>query len=360
MILHLPPPVHGAAMMGQYIKESALMHQYFDADYVNLSTSHSLAGVEKINAGKFTNLLQIQWNIFKQLLRTNYKVCYVTMTTYGPGFYKDLLVVLVLRLFRKKIIYHFHNKGISRHTSWMGKLLCRFAYTGTSAILLSELLRYDVSPYFKQDNIFICANGIPEQSAKKENLVNSHTCRFLFLSNMMKEKGTLVLLEACRILKQQYKAKFECVFAGGWYDIPEEEFSSLIREADLEKELKFEGPVWGEKKNLLFSNADVFVFPTYYHNECFPLVLLEAMQHQLPVVSTFEGGIPDLIEQGKNGYLVPQRNAQQLAEKLYDLVTHPERRKEMGEAALRKYKEHYTLSRFEERLKQILLTAVTT
>lgn len=51
----------------------------------------------------------------------------------------------------------------------------------------------------------------------------------------------------------------------------------------------YQGKMFGKEKSGLLQKADVFVFPTYYDNECFPVVLLEAMQHKLPVVTTNEG-----------------------------------------------------------------------
>jgi glycosyltransferase involved in cell wall biosynthesis len=359
MILHLPPPVHGAAMMGQNIKESSLLNQRFEADYINLSTSDTLEGVEKIKAGKIKSLLKIHRKIVQHLLHYKYQLCYITMTTSGPGFYKDLFMVLTLRLFRKKIIYHFHNKGISRHTNPVVKLLSWLAYHNTTAVVLSEKLKNDVTYYFKEENIFVCPNGIPEKQEQTTEKVEHTTCRLLFLSNMMEEKGPLVLLEACSLLKKEYQLNFECVFAGNWFDITEEEFLQKVKQADLEKETRYVGAVAGEVKEKLFAEADVFVFPTYYHNECFPLVLLEAMQQRLPVVSTFEGGIPDMIQDGVNGCLVPQRNAKELAEKLKQLITSPELRTQLGEAGYHNYKANYTQQQFEERLASILHTAAT-
>jgi glycosyltransferase involved in cell wall biosynthesis len=55
---------------------------------------------------------------------------------------------------------------------------------------------------------------------------------------------------------------------------------------------------------MFFEKSHIFVFPTFYYYECFPLVLLEAMQHALPVISTDEGGIPDIAETGITGYIV--------------------------------------------------------
>jgi len=84
------------------------------------------------------------------------------------------------------------------------------------------------------------------------------------------------------------------------------------------------------------------------------LVLLEAMQFSLPVVSTFEGGIPDVVENGVTGFLVPQKDVEALAEKLELLIRNPELRKQMGEAGRKRYQEKFTLEKFENTLKDII------
>jgi len=100
------------------------------------------------------------------------------------------------------------------------------------------------------------------------------------------------------------------------------------------------------------------VLPTYYPNECFPLVILEAMQHSLPVISTFEGGIPDMVKDGINGFLIPQRNVIALAERLELLVRYPQLRKQMGRDGRMKYENNFTLGIFEHKLLSILQDAI--
>lgn len=114
------------------------------------------------------------------------------------------------------------------------------------------------------------------------------------------------------------------------------------------------GKRYGEEKTRFLQDADIFVFPTYYPNECFPLVLLEAMQQGLPCISTNEGGIPDIIDEGKTGFIVEKKNAEQLADKISYLINHPERCKEMAENGYKKYRSQFALQMFEERMKGIL------
>lgn len=116
----------------------------------------------------------------------------------------------------------------------------------------------------------------------------------------------------------------------------------------------FHGKKYNGDKNVFFDNADIFVFPTYYYNECFPLVLLEAMEHAVPCISTREGGVSAIIEDGVNGFMVEKRDANALADRIEFLLTHPEERTHMGIAGRQKFKNEFTLSKFETRMKQIL------
>lgn len=114
------------------------------------------------------------------------------------------------------------------------------------------------------------------------------------------------------------------------------------------------GRKYGTDKEVFFNNADIFVFPTYYPNECFPLVLLEAMQHGLPCISTNEGSIPDIIQDGRTGLLVERRNSKDLAEKIAWMINHPTERFTMGLAGLQRYRKEFTLSSFENNFASIM------
>ena len=116
----------------------------------------------------------------------------------------------------------------------------------------------------------------------------------------------------------------------------------------------FHGKKYNGDKNVFFDNADIFVFPTYYYNECFPLVLLEAMEHAVPCISTREGGVSAIIDDGVNGFMVEKRDANALADRIEFLLTHPEKRLRMGIAGYQKFKNEFTLPKFETRMKQIL------
>lgn len=79
-------------------------------------------------------------------------------------------------------------------------------------------------------------------------------------------------------------------------------------------------------------------------------VLKEAMAMGLPIISTYHGGIPELVEDGVSGLLVPERDVPALAEKLGYLLTHPESWIEMGKAGRLCVEQHYDLHPLNDKL----------
>ena len=362
-ILHLPPPTYGATIVGEYIRQSKLINEEFEADYINLATNKVLTQLGKGSVKKMITFAGILQQVFMALSRKKYDLCYITLTATGAAFYKDLAIVSVVKMFRKKIIYHFHNKGISASKSKFNNTLYRYAFKETKSILLSRYLYPDIKNYVSEKNVYFCPGGIPagRQSSieKKETTAETANtpCQLLFLSNMMREKGIFILLDACKKLKEK-NISFECHFIGGWVDVTKEEFDALIQEKNLTDVVFAHGPKYNEEKLAWYRKADVFLFPTFYHYEAFPLVNLEAMQYSLPIVSTPEGGIPEMVVDGETGFLVPQQDVEALAQKLTLLIEDPFLRLKMGEAGKRRFYECFTIETFEQNLAGILKKAI--
>ena len=116
--------------------------------------------------------------------------------------------------------------------------------------------------------------------------------------------------------------------------------------------MSYLGSKYGYEKDVCFQQSDIFAFPTC--NDVFPLVNLEAMQYRIPVISTFEGGIPEIIEDGITGFLVPQGNAKMLADKLELLINDQSLRETMGRSGYLKYQKEFTSEKFEGRFINIL------
>jgi len=350
----LPPPVHGAANIGLNIKQSNLVNSSFNCDYINLTTQANLKDLEKLNIKKVFVILKLYFQVFKTLLRKRYDLCYLTINSSGPGFYKEVIIVFILKVFRKKIVYHYHNKGITINSkSFVNNLLYKIQFKNSRAILLSSILFYDVSKYLQPSQVYYCNNGIAplEDNFEKNNNQNKPV-GLLFISNIFISKGVNVLLEACKILVQK-KFAFNCNFIGGWTaEITEEDFIKKCVEYGISENVKAHGiKVEKEKINFL-TDADIFILPTL--NDVFPLVILEAMQSSLPVIASDEGAIPEIIVNNSTGFIVPKNDPVELAYKLMILINDTGLRQQMGTKGRERFKELYTLSKFEQNFTNTL------
>jgi glycosyltransferase involved in cell wall biosynthesis len=284
-------------------------------------------------------------------------LCYIAITAKGPAFYKDALFVTLSKLFGIKLLYHFHNKGVStRQDKLLDNLLYRFVFRNAHVILLSKYLYADIQKYVKEEQVHYCPNGIPVVEVPIKEGKNGQEVEILYLSNLIESKGVFVLLDALEIL-QIKSLNFHCTFVGGWGDITEELFDTYVQKTGLNKKVIYAGVQYEQKKNAYFKMADIFVHPTY--NDCFPLVILEAMQYSLPIISTIEGGIRDIVEDCTTGFLIQQRNVEALADKLEILIRDKELRLQMGKAGRSRFEREFTLTNFEKRITSILTLQVS-
>lgn len=348
-VLHLPPPVHGASMMGEAIRECKALNEAYETSFVNLSLAVDLKDVGRFSWGKPAAFFRIRWQIRKAVRSFRPDWVYITPAVCLPGFLKDYLNVRMLKRMGCQLILHLHNK----ESRWMGNRLLHSLYrrffSHTQVILLSERLYTDIAPFVKRNSISICPNGVEVPPVHRNG---GQVPQLLFFSNIIRTKGVSVLLDACRILTGR-GLSFRCVLVGKLtLDYPGITLSEEIREKGLEGIVEYAGEKYGEEKWEVYSRADVFVHPTY--NDCFPLVLLEALGAGLPVVSTTEGGIPDIVKDGETGFLCPPRDADALADRIGRLLRDPDLQARMGEAARRDYEARFSRKQFEERFFSII------
>jgi glycosyltransferase involved in cell wall biosynthesis len=188
--------------------------------------------------------------------------------------------------------------------------------------------------------------------------------RLLAVGRLVQQKGFDWLLEACALLRDR-GVEFECHIIGG-AAVPDES-SAFVRLQVQQRRLgldqvRFLGPQPLSTVLDAYAQADVFVLPCVVTpdggHDVTPNALLEAMAMSLPVVSTPVGAIPEIVDNGANGLLVPPMDAEALAAAVERLLGDPELCERLGAAARTKIEERFDISRNALRYAELFRDSV--
>lgn len=347
-LVQLTPPYHGAAVANENVVHSTLLNDSFYSSIIDIKTSHELDKIGRFSLSKLFLSLEIFFKILSRLLRFKPDLVHFSLAPSGFAFYRDALYLLLIKMMPCKRVLHLHGKGFRPGISknYFYRFLCKKIFTGSYCIHLSEILSKDV-PDFSIHKRYIIPYGI--KVINENILVRKKTTlvKLLYLSNYIKSKGVLDLIDAVEIIATK-TTNFHVELVGKPYDLSIEYLKQYIQEKKLQHVITVNGPKYNEDKYEVLKNADLFVFPTY--NDAFPNALLEAMQFGLPCITTTEGGIPDMIENGNTGFLVTPGDKQGLSQTILHLLQNPELREQMSINAQKTFFSKYTLPIFEKNI----------
>lgn len=341
--------------MNLKVQNSLIIKNNFSCQYIGISLSKNLDEIGKDYFRKAIKLFGFLGHVFKALLFNKPHLVYFAISPTGFAFLKDFFLILLIKMRQVPIVFHIHGKGMGQFSqrNWLWKLIYEWTFKGECVICLSAYLVSDIEPFYKNEP-YILPNGIDESILIKGVVYPDRDIPvILYLSNLMKTKGVLDLIDASSLIFKK-GIRFEVAIVGGPADISLDYLAEYVSNKGISGVVKIYGPLFGQEKLQMLSNSDILVLPTYYSKECFPVVIIEAMQHNMPVISTYEGAIPDIVENGISGFLVNQRDVQALAEKMEILLSDRILRSMMGLAGHKRYEEMFTLQKFETRLNDIL------
>jgi Glycosyltransferase len=349
-IVQLPPPVHGVTMMNKYTVEHNWFKRNYETKTLPLHFGQRLEDIGKITPGKLFHMMAFICRLCYVMMSFRPSLVYFTIVPTGKIFFRDALFTWVIKLFRPRIVFHLHKKGVEeivRHSRFK-RWLYKKTFRGVQTICLSERLTHDIRSIYKPKP-YILHNGI---DVVKKTIIKPYNQvpRILFLSNLLKGKGVLVFLQSLAELHRQ-GYRFTARIVGEPVDYSIEEAKAFCNKEGMADVVQVIGPRFGEDKFKELRHSDIFVLPSY--NECVPLSILEAMQFGLPVVSTTVGGIPDIIRHGQTGLLTRPGHVKELSATLRQLIADKALRIKLGNNAREAFLHHYTLDHFYDGLSAI-------
>lgn len=181
-------------------------------------------------------------------------------------------------------------------------------------------------------------NGIDTTIFRKLDGEGKQHGRLIMVGNTQdRKKGLVYLLEALRLLQRKNDVKLTIVDRG----LPDNEYApQLVKRYDLDGRVSFTGKVGLEELVKHYARAEVAVVPSLY--EGFGLPAAEAMACGLPVIATTAGALPEVVEDGKSGILVPPQDAHALAKAIEQLLGDEQLRQVMGEEGRKRVQTQFT------------------
>ncbi len=176
----------------------------------------------------------------------------------------------------------------------------------------------------------------------------SGTIRLFNVARLCPPKAHSILLQAVAELRRN-QCDAVCTIVGDGPERPHLEL--LCRELGIEEQVRFAGSVDQDAIQKFYDDADIFVLPSFA--EGVPVVLMEAMAKELPVVATQIMGIPELVEHGHTGLLVPPGRVRPLAEAIVTLAQDSALRREMGARGRKKVCREFDIGLAAQQLSQV-------
>lgn len=266
----------------------------------------------------FLGLFKMSWMIVFR----RYRIIHIH-TASGISFLRESFFLYLASFLGAKTIFHMHSGSLQEfyeaHPKFVGRSLRKADRIITIANVWEKYLKDK-----GHKNVITIGNPINRPDSLKKN---DHTIlNVLFLGLIGDNKGIWDILGMINNHKEDLKGKIRLTIGGnGEVD----RLLSFLSNNNLSDIVEYVGWIDGERKAEILSNSDIYLQPSY--QEALGIAILEAMSYKIPVIATNVGGIPEIINDGVNGYLIAPGDQDALYLALKKLLESPEKRLEFGE-----------------------------
>ncbi|WP_294453598.1 glycosyltransferase family 4 protein [uncultured Bacteroides sp.] len=256
----------------------------------------------------------------------------------------------IAKLLNKKTIAHFHphKPEVIFEKSTQSEYIKFFKSVDKIIVLSPQWQRWLKEALNIEKNVLVIYNPCPVIEPGKADYSKKY---ILFAGTLYKRKGFDTLLKAFARIASKYP-EWHVVLAGN----PKSEKDKIIiktlpKQLNIEKQVEFPGWINGNKKDLLFRNASIFCLAS--SAEGFPMAVLDAWAYGIPVVCTPAGGLPDIVENGKNALLFNYEDDITLAQQLDKLISDENLRNNISKESLKLAQTTFNIDNINKQIEEL-------
>lgn len=256
-----------------------------------------------------------------------------------------------------KVVITFHGIDMTTYLKTEGEQAYDLLFQyGDIFLPISELWKRRLIELGCNGNIIVHRMGIDckKFSFTARKLRSKGVVEIVTVARLAEKKGVEYAIRAvAKLAKSKTNLNYTIVGDGPL----KESLQQLIKELNVDKIVTLVG--WKQQQEVIeiINNSDIMLAPSVTtqdgDKEGIPVALMETMAMGLPIISTNHSGIPELIENGVTGFLVPERDVDALAEKLNYLVENPQVWEKMGRAGRAFVEDFYNIDKLNDKLVEI-------
>lgn len=251
--------------------------------------------------------------------------------TTGIGFIREAFFIMVLKIFGKKLIIHFHSKkkGEFFLSPLRIRILAFFVNKADHIVMLSDDHCKYFANYFDKNKMSVIENFV--DYANYDCNISDKVTEFLYVGRLSEKKGFFDLLESITQLKKEGVQVLINVVGAPENDEIDGRIKEYVKAHQIDTFIRFHGLKFGEEKYKLFKQCRFFLFPSQFENS--PVVLKEAIAAKMAILSSDIDANRNVMKVVDHAMFYPAGDAKSLAESIKSLLANDAIAEEMMKSA---------------------------